>query len=145
MSGAEPYASKEEEEEARIGGALRNLERWGQQAGGSFTGHVKMQGQIIGPGRNEVSRIHTVAIGEQSPPDGMTFVPRGTSLEQISEMFKERDRLKAKAADEAVTIDPAAVTAAAISNVQAGRQTPIRVLKHRWLRWLYNAITKEQS
>src|SRR5262249_28808971 len=36
-----------------------------------FTGHVRTQGQIIGPGRNEVSCLDTIQIGEepQAAPD----------------------------------------------------------------------------
>lgn len=144
--GAKPYASKEEEEEARIGGALRNLERWGERTGASFSGSVRVQGQVIGPGRNEVSRVHTVAIGDQrKDPPGMTRLPRGTSLDEVSQIFAERDRAKAKAADDGAIIDPVTITVASIENVQTDRKTPIRVLKYPSLRWLYKLITEEQE
>jgi hypothetical protein len=145
MGDAKPYASKEEEEEARLGGARRNLEQWAERNGG-FSGSVRMQAQTVGSdGRSVVSRVHEVPIGEQPKPAGMTRLPRGTSFEQVSEIFKERDRVKAAAAENEAVADPAALTVAAIDNVKRGHVTPIRVLKYSWLRWFYNAITREVS
>lgn len=144
MAGAKPYASREEEEEARLGGAQRNLERW-QERFGAFAGSVRMQRQSIGEnGRSEVSKVHTVEIGEPPKPSGMTRLPRGTSLEDASKMFSERDRLKAAMPD----ADPAAITKAAIdagmfASFPGSPKITVRVLKYPWLRWLYNAITKE--
>ena len=139
---AKPYASKEEEEEARIGGARRLLEQWGNRCSGDFSGSIRVQHQKIDGDRTEVSPIQTLHVGPPEPAS-MTRLPRNMSLHDVSEMFAERDRMKAKAADEDAIIDPATVTAAAISNAQTGLRTPIRVLRFRMLRWLYNAITKE--
>lgn len=154
---AKPYVDREEEEKARIGGALRNVEDWRNRlASAGFFGNVRMQTQTIDDdGRSRASRVHNVEIGAENRPAGVTGIPR--DLHHLtSEIFAERDRLR----EHPGLLDDEGLTSLAILNVRYHMARPIeplrlpcdvepsppkvRVLKYARLAWLFKLITKDE-